>query len=165
MAILDYTTYDDIRAALGVSTDELEDATLALSLYEFGFSADLRSVSLGIDADYATVLAIEESSWTSDQRVFVECATLFATYSVAQQCLASLPLFSPKEITDGKASVTRYAQNPYKDTMQRVEAWYNRYRDALITAYAAFKATSRTERTTLVFMASAALSTDPVTGE
>ena len=31
--ITEYTTYDDVRAALGVSVDDLEDSTLALDLY------------------------------------------------------------------------------------------------------------------------------------
>lgn len=164
MAILDCTTYDDIRAALGVSSDELEDATLALSLYEFGLSADLRSLSLTISTDFATVSNIAEDTQSEVEKVFVECMSLFATYSVANQCLTSLPLFSPKEITDGKASVTRYAQNPYKDTMDRVEAAYIKFRDALTTAYAAYKTTARDDRAVIQFMAVIGLSTDPVTG-
>ena len=45
MALLTYTTYDDIRAALGVSSDEIEDATLSLSLYELNLTSDLTGES------------------------------------------------------------------------------------------------------------------------
>lgn len=165
MAVLDYTTYDDVRAALGVSEDELEDATLSLSLYEFSLSADIRSVSLTLSADYATVANKDPGARTEDEIVLLESASLFATYSVARHLLTSLPLFSPKEITDGKASAVRYSINPYKDTMDRVESMYSRYRDALTTAYAAYKVTSATTRTVPIFMAVSQPGTDPVTGE
>ena len=33
LPITNYTSYDSVRAALGVSSDDLEDATLALDIY------------------------------------------------------------------------------------------------------------------------------------
>lgn len=165
MALQDYTTFEDIRAALGVSEDEIEDATLSLSLYEFSLSADIRSVSLTLTADYATVSSKQPSERTNDEVVLVECMTLFTTYSVAKHLLTSLPLFSPKEVTDGKASVTRYPTNPYKDTMERVESQYVKFRDALLTAYAAYKATTASSRTTRTLLSVSSPSFDPVTGE
>lgn len=164
VALVDYTTYDDIRAALGVSEDELEDATLGLSLYSFSLSADIRSVSLTLAADYATVSAKDEPTRTENEQILVECMSLFCTYSVAKHLLTSLPLFSPKEITDGKASAVRYSTSPYKDTMARVEEMYGRYRDALATAYAAYNQSRAADRTPRVYVSVARPSSDPVLG-
>lgn len=164
MALLDYTTFEDVRAALGVSPDEIEDSTLSLSLYEFSLSAAIRAVSAGLTADFATVDAKVPNTLTSIEEILIECMTLFATYAVARELLTSLPLFSPKEITDGKAAVTRYSINPYKDTMARVEAQYTRYRDALVTAYADYKSTSTTTNVAPVLLFVGQPSFDPVTG-
>lgn len=164
MALTDYTTFDDVRAALGVSADELEDATLSLPLYEFGLMAEIRGVSLDLDSDFTTVASKDSSTLTSAESVLFESMVLFCTYAVGRQLLTSLPLFSPKEISDGKASVGRYAMNPYKDTIERVERDYQRWRDALVTAYAAYKATSAPTRVLPVLLSRSALATDPVTG-
>ena len=165
MALLDYTTYDDIRAVLGVSTDEIEDATLSLAVYEYGLASEIRSVSRTLVSDLATVYAIAESSWTDAQRELVEGMSLFCTYSVARQLLTSLPLFSPKEISDGKASTVRYSTNPYEETIRRVENEYVRYKTELDSAYAAVKSSSVTARIDRTFMVVSTPTSDPVTGE
>lgn len=164
MALLDYTTYDDIRAILGVSTDELEDGTISLSVYEFGLSSDIRSVSRTLVADHAIVAAIPESSWTDTQREFMEGMSLFCTFSVARQLLTSLPLFSPKELGDGKATQVRYSDNPYKEVIRRVEAGFDKYRLELEAVYAEIKSSSAAARTDRIFMIVSSPTTDPVTG-
>jgi uncharacterized protein (UPF0335 family) len=164
VALLDYTTYDDIRAVLGVSSDEIEDTTLSLSVYEFGLASEIRGVSRTLVSDLAAVAAIPEEDWTDPQRELMEGMSLFATYSVAKQLLTSLPLFSPKEQTDGKASLVRYAMNPYEETIRRVEAEYKRFRTELDEIYAAFKSTSASARAVLTLMYVSSPSSDPVTG-
>lgn len=164
MAMLDYTTYDDIRAVLGVSSDEIEDSTLSLQVYEFGLSSEIRAVSRSLATDVATVIAIAEGSRTTAEAELLEVMSLFATYAVARQLLTSLPLFSPKEISDGKASQTRYATNPYEETIRRVESEFNRFKAELEEVYASYKSTtaqSRVERTYLMVSSPAS---DPITG-
>lgn len=166
MAILDYTTYDDIRAVLGVSSEELEDATVSLQVYEFGLSSEIRSVSRTLVSDLATVVASPEAGWTDVQRELVEGMTLFCTYSVARQLLTSLPLFSPKEITDGKASQVRYSTNPYEETIRRVQAEYSRFKTDLDAIYASFKSSTATASTTRILMIGGpSTSINPITGE
>ena len=162
MALLTYTTYDDIRAALGVSTDEIEDATLSLSLYELNLTSELEDVALTLESEYATVAAL--SSRTAVQDRFLQATRLFATYAVAYQATTSLPLFSPKDISDGKASVTRYADSPYKEVMKRVEQLYGKYRSKLEAAFAAITAGSVPSITARPYFSVASPDSDPVTG-
>lgn len=56
MLITDYTTYDDVRAVLGVSTDELEDTTLALETYASALLLDLEDVDVALPAAYSALL-------------------------------------------------------------------------------------------------------------
>ncbi len=164
MALLDYTTYDDIRAALGVSSDELSDATLSLAVYEYSLASEIRAISRQLASDAATVSAIDEGTRTATEQELVEVMSLFCTYTVARQLLPSLPLFSPKEQSDGKASLSRYSTDPYRETMKRVEQEYARFRADLQAVYADYKATSTTTSTPRVYMVVSSPSSDPVTG-
>lgn len=162
--LLSYTTYDDIRAALGVSSDELEDTTLSLAVYQFGLSADVRAVSLTLASDVATVRAKAVETRTEQESVLLEAMTLFATYSVAKQLLGALPLFAPKEMTDGKAGQARFALDPYKATIKSVNEDYGRYRAALVTAYADYKSSSTDEVPLIPLLRVSTPSSDPVLG-
>lgn len=42
--LIDYTTYDDIRAALGVSSTDLPDAALSLNLYELMLTQEFEAI-------------------------------------------------------------------------------------------------------------------------
>lgn len=160
MALVEFTSYDDIRAALGVSEDEIVDATLSLPLYEYNLTSELEEVSLTLIADFVALPAIQSTT----QRRFKEATVLFATYVVAKQLTTSLPLFSPKEISDGKAHTTRYAQDPYKATIASVLAQYEKGKARLATAYAALTAASAPTTTFRKYVSSALSSSDPVAG-
>ena len=162
MALLTYTTYDDIRAALGVSSDEIEDATLSLSLYELNLISELEDVDVDLVSDYATVAAL--SSRTAVQDRFLQATRLFATYVVAYQATTSLPLFSPKDISDGKATVSRYADSPYKEVIKRVEQLYGKYKARLEAAVAANNAESAPSITSRPYFSVSVPDSDPVTG-
>lgn len=158
MSILDYTTYDDIRAVLGVSTDELEDTTLDLEIYDSGLVLDLEDVDLGLSDAYLALPATR----TATQDRFHRTVRMFAAYSVARQLTASLPMFGPKDISDGKATVTRFADSPYKETIKRVQAEFDRCRTRLEKAYAGLSSGAYT-LTIPTFLSVASPSTDPVT--
>jgi hypothetical protein len=162
VALLTYTTYDDIRAALGVSSDEIEDATLSLSLYELNLTSEFEDINLSLESDYATVAAL--SSRTAVQDRFLQATRLFATYAVAYQATTSLPLFSPKDISDGKATVSRYADSPYKEVIKKVEQLYGKYRSKLEAALAANNAESAPSIALRTYMAVSIPDSDPVTG-
>ncbi len=123
MALIDFTSYDDIRAALGVSSEEIEDTTLSLPLYELNLAAELEGVGETL-VDLFKALPPDLLSWSPAERRLDRWTRLFATYSVARQLLGALPLFAPKEISDGKATEVRFALDPYKATTKTVlEQW------------------------------------------
>lgn len=163
MPITAYTTYADVRAALGVSPDELEDTTLALELYDYNLRLEIEAVSTTLAADYTTVTAIAEETRTSSEANLYRAIRLFATYAVAKQLSSSLPLFGPKDISDGKATVSRFADSPYIETIKEVKRQYERNRSALVDAYGAYKSTGSSSYSRPYFVASGP-STDPVTG-
>lgn len=170
MALVDFTTYEDVRAALGVSVDELDDATLALSVYEFALKDELTETGedavTGSDliSDYKTANAKAPADRSSDETRLIEYTRLFSTYAVARHLSSALPLFSPKEQTDGKASLVRYTQDPYKHTIAEVKALYDRYRTRLIKVFSAFKSTSAPAVTLRTYFSTVAATSDPVTG-
>lgn len=163
MALVDFTTFDDIRAVLGVSGDELEDATLSLAVYEYNLTLELEDISLDLPARYATAAQKDLASQSAVEQRFVQATRLFATYAVAKQLLASLPLFSPKEISDGKASMVRYSVNPYETTIKRVEAQYERFRQRLSDVFGTLTASTRTS-VSRPYMSAVTPGRDPVTG-
>lgn len=161
MPLTDYTSYDEVRAALGVSTDELEDATLALGMYSDSLELELESVNLGVPSLFTTVAALPEADRTDSQGRFYRTAKLFATYAVAKQLLPSLPMFGPKDISDGKATVSRFADSPYRETSKRVEAKYDELFTKLTTAYDSAASTT-TATVTLNLLSVVNPATDPV---
>lgn len=143
MALIDFTTYDDIRAALGVSSDDLEDTSLSLAVYETNLKSELMDVDPAVIADYATVKDVSTATRTAPQQWFFEVTRLFATYAVAKQLTASLSMFASKTQTDGKAEVSRFPLDPYKTTIKKIEQQYEQVRARLVSAYAAFKSQER----------------------
>lgn len=111
MALIDYTTYAEIRAVLGVSDEELEDADLALPIRNLELEMAFDEVSPNLLDFYDIALAANPKS--PSQRRLVRAVPVFAAYAVAIRLLASLPLFAPKKITDGRAEFERIA-DPYK---------------------------------------------------
>jgi hypothetical protein len=88
---------------------------------------------------------------------------LFASYATAKQLTASLPMFGPKDISDGKATVSRFAASPYKDVVKGIAQEYDRIKGLLSDAYLALTSASSTT-TVRSYLGSTGLSVDPVTG-
>lgn len=168
MAITTYTTYDTIRALLGVTNLEITDATLALPVYETVFLLELS----GLDQDggaakteYARIAAITPAeNRTANEQAFYDIVGLFAGFSVAQQLLGSAEMFAPKNIKDGKAEIERF-QDPFKNLRGAVEGGYNRLRARLLRLLVVLvpgaNVAVASSRTNIV---STGLGTDPVTG-
>ena len=160
--LTDYTTYDEIRAILGVAQLELEDATLALGLYERLLEEDLTSVDDGLIAQYAAIAAIAEGSRTTAQQKYYDVIQLFSAYSTARHLLSSLQYFAANQITDGRASEQRVA-DPYSATRENVERSYGKLRARALVTYGAL-GNSITAAVTRVYAEVATLGVDPVTG-
>ena len=167
MAVADYTEYDEVRAVLGVSSDELPDEAMSGSTAWFALKLDLSDVGATILSDYATALAI--TSPNQVEQSFTELLKVFSTYSVANQLLDSLPMFSPKAKLDGDTSVTRFSSSPYKETVVSVRSSYLRFRKRLVRAYELYlsgaSAVSDSQLSVMpLFGGSASPDYDPVTG-
>lgn len=159
--LTNYTTADEIRAALGVSDEELENATIELGDYYRLLLIDLDEIA----DDLATQYEALTGSLSAAQARFQRRVQVFATYSVARVLVTSLPLFAPKRVQDGRAEQERI-QDPYKDTREGVLAMYGRLRDKLVEAYAElFPEAEVFTPTTISFCSSVGLAVDPVTNE
>lgn len=161
MLLTDYTTYADIRAALGVEDSDVPDATLALALYSDNLQIELEDVALTLPATYVTTKALLTP--TDDQLRFLQAARMFAAYAVAKHLTDSLPLFGLETETDGKASYKRF-NNPYKEVIEAAQRQYGRFRTRLDQAFSAVNSTSAGTSTTKTYFAVASPSSDPVTG-
>ena len=166
MALTTYCELDEVRAALGVSDVELSDAVLSLPVYEIGLARELTRVSVSLPVAFSTALAVAEGTRTAAQQALIDATHLFAVYAVARQVGVSLGAMAPKDIGDGKATMSRFSDSPYKDVLDRVDALYGSVRLSLIDALSAVigsstSTSSLTPRT--VFMASTR-GVDPVTG-
>lgn len=164
MAVTDYTTYEDVRALLGVSDTELPDNVLALQVYDIGLRGELYDISPSCVSSYGTVSDKQPDTRTIAEQWFYDSMRIFAAYAVAKQLTTSLPMFGPKDISDGKATVSRFSDSPYRSVVTAVSKAYDQMRARLERALAALNSTTATN-TSRVFLAISSPSFDPVTGE
>ena len=160
MNLTDYTSYDEIRAVLGVSDDEIEDQTLGLPIYEnqLGFEFDDISPTLIPLLD-----ALDgQSSKTADELRLERIVSVFAAHAVARHLLMSLPLFAPKRVTDGRAETDRFV-DPFTTLTSDVTAAYHSIRRRLVQALGAAIA-PQPAGTPREYLAVSRLAVDPVTG-
>lgn len=160
--ITEYASYDSVRAVLGVSPEEVEDATLDLPLYEVLLKEDLLDLSSTIDADYNT--AKELASPTAIETRFVQVMQTYASYQIAYTLLGAAPMFAPKDIKDGKAGVVRVS-DPFKGLETSIVQAMSYIRTRLLAAYETYSPTNVAPVTvTRRLLAGVTLGTDPVTG-
>lgn len=162
--LTDYTSYDDIRAALGVSADELEDATLALDTYLFGLLDELDGFEVNPLPSFESLKDKDLESMTADEARFFRVFKLFCTYKVAESLLPSLPMFGPKEISDGKATMVRFSQDPYAATSDLVKSKFNAYKARLVSAMDRLTSSSSAITSPVSLFVISSPASDPVTG-
>lgn len=108
MNLTDYTSYDEIRAVLGVSDEEISNTELALPIRLTELEFKLQDVSSVLISTYTTVKAIAEGSRTADQQKFFRLVQFYSAYAVGEELLISQPMFGFKRVTDGKAEAERF---------------------------------------------------------
>ncbi len=160
MPLSTYTTPDEVRAALGVSATELTDAVLAIPSYVLVATLALEDINVGLPALYTTTVAIPTP--TPDQQRFIDLTKLYATYSIAQNLLTSLPLFAVKALTDGRASFERIA-DPFEYIRDDLPALLAALKLRLAAIYTTLAGGSAYVRPTLLQVLATGLSLDPVT--
>lgn len=108
MSLTDYTSYNEVRAVLGVSDEELEDATLALPIYAQQLEIELESVYVSLPSMYDAIKAIvPPATKTSKEQKLFDIVQVFSAYATGKILLVSAPRFAPKRISDGRAEVER----------------------------------------------------------
>jgi len=160
MSLLLYTSYNEVRAVLGVSITELPDTVLSGSIYGTLLTLALEDINVSIPAYFVTVSALP--SPTTSQTRFLDLVRLISPYSTAKELLTSLPLFAVQSIGDGRAQFTRQT-DVFADVRDGVDAALMSLRTRLLASYAGLTATSITVRPNLVMTVASALGFDPVT--
>ena len=82
------TSFDSIRAALGLNSKELSDATLGAQLFDL----DVETKVLAIAADAYTQYEAALLEATAEAEAYVRALRLYATHIVAYKCTNALPL-------------------------------------------------------------------------
>jgi hypothetical protein len=162
MALLTYTTYDEIRAALGVSDTELPDTVLALPMYNVFAANVLEDVHANLADDFAAMSALP--SPTAAQSRFIDLVKLYVLFGIAKQLTTSLPLFSVSQLSDGRAGFSRYDE-AYKDLIGGIEQNLLSIRYRLYASYTSlFPGTAITApSTTFSLVKATGLAVNPVT--
>lgn len=134
MALTTYTTYDEVRAALGVSKTELPDTVVSLTQWDTLTVIGLEDVNLGIPTLYGTISAMASNTRSTAEQRFYDLTRLYACYSLAQNLLVSLPLFAVKRLTDGRAEFDRQS-DIYADVRDGVRGMLNMLRNKLSASF------------------------------
>ncbi len=158
--LLNYTSYDEIRAVLGVSDEEIEDVTLALPIYAQKLGFELEDISATLETTYET--ARTAPTPTTAQTKLLNSVQVFSAYALAKHLLGSASLFAPRRIGDGRAETERVT-DPFETLRDDVESAYLSLKQRVSAALVGLgeqvgAATSR------VYSASAGLPVDNVTG-
>lgn len=162
MELADYTSYDEIRALLGVSDEELEDATLVLPAYSTDLELTISEVSTLAMPMYETIKAKAANDRTADEARYMITFDLFCSYAVAKHLLTSLPLFAYLRTTDGKAEIDR--ADRFEDVRRGVEAGFSTMKFRLLDLLSKLDPGVSAPVVRLPgFIVAAPLGTDPVT--
>lgn len=164
--ITDYTSYAEVRAALGVSDEEVGDEVLALPMYSNHLAMEFSNLEDELDLDdiedlFATISGLALSARSKPQKRVLANLGLYATYAVARHLGTSLAMMAPKSLGDGKALMSRFSDSPYKSTLENVEAQYEKAKTALTAALDSLNSTSSAKVVTS-FFGVVSPATDPV---
>lgn len=166
MALTTYCALAEVRAALGVSEVEIPDTVLNLPVYEIGLVRELNKVSTSLPVAFSTSSGIAEGLRTTAQQALVDATRLFCVYAAAKQVGVSLGAMAPKDIGDGKSTLSRFSDSPYKDVLQRVDGLYSAVKASLLAAIDDYSGSTSgiDARVPFRVFGKSARSYDPVTG-
>lgn len=165
MALTLYCEPNEARAALGANSIELPDAVLNLPIYLIGLMRELNKVSPSLPGLFAPIVGKKAEDRAPLEAALHDAVRLFSVYSVAKQVGVSLASMLPKAVGDGKASTSRFADAPYKETMSNVETMFHTARSGLVETLEAYNqtGTAKAVRPITAFLA-APRAYDPITG-
>lgn len=165
-------SFDDVRAVLGVSDEELSDETLSLNLYKVALTEayeDVSSTLLDLVVELQTKEALVKedptaTNMTRPEKRLLGLSSVYATYVVAVEAASSMPMFAAQTISDGKAEGSRFAgayQSTLQDAKAQLEDYRNRLQNLLTESFNGQAVTA----TIYTPFSRATLSIDPVTNE
>jgi len=165
MSLTTYCSFDEVRSALGVNDLELKDSVLGLPVYEMGLVREFSKLSTSLNAAFSAAAALPPGDRTEQQNNLYDAGRLFSVYTVAKQVGVSLPTFAPKDVSDGKASTSRFAGDPFKATLAAIDEYLAGYKVDLKAAFEAYNgASTTTTATAMLGLVPSARSYDPVSG-
>ena len=158
--LTEYTTCDDIRAALGVSEEEISDSTLGLSLYETLLNEDLLAVDALLVSTWVALPAVD--SRNAAQLRLGNMVSLYSTYAVAYRLTDSVELFGFLKVADGRASTERTGE-AFENLRANSASMLARLRGLLLAALQAIVPATVTTATVFSWVSSTGIAADPVT--
>lgn len=162
MPVSTYTTSNEIRAALGVSTTELPDSTLVLPMYDTVADLAVDEVHSKLEDLFEATVVLPTP--TATEQKFIDVVKLYVTYALAKHLLSSLPLFSVQRLTDGKAEFQRQT-DIFEDVRDGVDATLAGLRARLEDLMQLVDPTvAPAPAETAIFTVASTLAVDPVTG-
>ncbi len=165
MLITDYTSYNEIRSTIGLSTSELPDTKLVEEIYANSLELALGDVTLPDEAPgpgplatkFVTIAAIAEATRTTGEQKLYNLTRMFSTYSVALEAAVSLSMKAPKTVSDSKASLVRFSpESTYLIVIEEIKGKLDDLKQKIENI-------NVTTVTTLSYMAVASPDTDVVT--
>lgn len=167
MSLTTYCDFSEVRSALGVNDIELSDGVLDLPVYEMGLIRELNRLSTSLNAAFLAISAKSPSVRTTDEAELHSSVRLFSVYAAAKQVGVSLANFAPKDVGDGKATISRYSGEPFEKVLARVDDYYSALRGELRALYEVFSSAASTTTASTqpgTFFISSKRGYDPVTG-
>jgi hypothetical protein len=163
--LTDFTSYDVIRAILGVSEPEVEDNVLAQDNYLQEVLFRLEELNDTIVTQFDTITAINEADRTLRQKQYLKLVGMVSAYIVADKIVkGSIALFAPKRITDGKGQQER-VDDPFSTLRDDIAAglvsWTSRLASVLNILDSTQTIAAAPTRT---YIGGVGLGVDPVTG-
>lgn len=167
MIVTDYTTNDEVRSLLGVSSKELADTVIALPHWALATELELQDMVGGastVATQYDTIRAMAPGDRTAAQTLFYNVTRMYVLYHIGGQLLQRADVFSPTSITDGKAAIDRLAER-FDKLRPAIEGGVERLKERVKAALVALDPSAAIEAAgTRIYAIGVGLGTDPVTG-
>lgn len=123
-----YTTFDAIRAALGLSAVELPDKQMA----DLELDALLRIELLTVYSTHASLAAaIDAGTATPEQETTWLYLQQYCKYEAAVQFLPQFQLITAAQVGDAKATMRRFEPSNLSDTIAQISGMRDKFRTLL----------------------------------
>lgn len=120
--ITDFTSYDEIRAIIGVDSIELPDANIETAANTSALTRALRTFSTSTGSLLSVIDALPADK-TDDEEYLYNTACEYAALIVAEACCTGLSMFALKSDSDGKASQSRFSgESTFRDVLANIRA-------------------------------------------